>query len=169
MHTIRRLRPGESAIYRSLRLEALKESPEAFATTYDSALIRDEESWIAQADASAQGDDRATFLVWDAAPVGLAAIYRDAARPSVGELLQMWIAPSHRGGSTAANLLDHLFRWASARSFESIRAEITPGNLRALRFYEKYGFQPIDSGSGTTLLSKPVEQADAGSRCSTGS
>lgn len=156
MHTIRRLFLGEAATYRRIRLEALKESPAAFATTYDSALSRDEASWVAQADSSAQGDDRAIFLAWDDHPIGLAALYRDAENRSTGDLLQMWIAPSHRGGSAASDLLDHLLQWASMRAFTSIRAEVTSGNTRALRFYEKYGFQTIPSATGVILFAKPV-------------
>lgn len=156
MHTIRRLNAGEASVYRSLRLEALKDSPEAFSTSYESALKRDDDSWTLQADSSAHGSDRATFIVLADRPIGLAALYRDADHPSVGELLQMWIAPSHRGGGAAADLLDHLFRWAARHSFASIRAEVTQGNLRALRFYEKYGFQPVFPETQNPVLTKPV-------------
>lgn len=158
MHTIRRVNVGEAAIYRSLRLEALRDSPEAFATTHDSALDRDEASWIAQSDSAAQGDERAIFLVLNDYPIGLAALYRDTDDPSIGELVQMWIAPSYRGGSTAIDLLDHVFQWASERAFTSVRAEVNLGNLRALRFYEKCGFQQNPSCNGTQLT-KPVERA----------
>jgi GNAT superfamily N-acetyltransferase len=158
MHTIRRLNAGESAVYRSLRLDALKDSPDAFSATYESALKRDDNSWILQADASADGNDRATFIVFDERPIGLAAVYRDSDMPSVGELIQMWIAPSHRGGVVAVDLLNHLFRWAADHSFTSIRAGVTQGNLRALQFYKKYGFQPLSSETGDSLLTKPIEQ-----------
>ena len=157
MHTIRRLTLGEGVLYRSLRLEALKDSPEAFATRYESALQRDDESWALQADSSAEGNDRATFIVFDGRPIGLAAIYRDAGNPSIGELLQMWIAPSYRGTAVATDLLDHLFCWATRHSFSSIRAEVTQGNVRALRCYEKYGFRPLSPDTMNSLLTKPVE------------
>ena len=164
MHTIRRLNVGEAAVYRSLRLEALQDSPEAFSTTYESALERDHDSWVVQADSSALGSDRATFVVFDDRPIGLAALYRDSGASPVGELLQMWIAPSHRGGAVAADLLDHLFRWAANHSFTSIRAEVTQGNLRALRFYGKYGFQPLSSEAGAIQLTKPVDPAPQGTQ-----
>jgi RimJ/RimL family protein N-acetyltransferase len=164
MHTIRRLNVGEAAVYRSLRLEALQDSPEAFSTTWESALGRDDNSWVVQADSSALGSDRATFVVFDDRPIGLAALYRDSGVSPVGELLQMWIAPSHRGGAVAADLLDHLFRWAANHSFTSIRAEVTQGNLRALRFYEKYGFRPLSSEAGASQLTKPVDPALQGTQ-----
>ncbi|MEO5916236.1 MAG: GNAT family N-acetyltransferase [Luteolibacter sp.] len=159
MHAIRRLNPGEASLYRAIRLEALKESPEAFGSTYQSALERDDASWVAQADASARGEDRATFVVLTDRPVGLAALYRIPEHPDQGELLQMWIAPDLRGGSAAADLLDSVFQWASTRSFRIIRAEVTAGNGRAFRFYEKYGFRPVDPAGGGTILTKEVGQA----------
>lgn len=157
MHTIRRLRIGEAALYRHIRLAALRESPEAFATSYESALERNDESWIAQADGSSVGDDRATFLMLDEESVGLAALYRDAEDPTSGELIQMWISPACRGSSIAKDLLDHVFAWASVRGFRTIRAEVTPNNPRALRFYERYGFRRITSeGSGDLLVMEVV-------------
>ncbi len=152
MPVIRRLNPGEAALYRSLRLEALKESPAAFATTYESAVARDDDSWIQQADGSAQGPDRATFVVIAGRPAGLAAIYRDAGDTAVGELIQMWIAPEHRGGPLASELLGALLDWAALQGFERIRAEVTPGNQRALRFYQKCGFRLMDTDSTNGVL-----------------
>jgi len=153
MHTIRRLSPGEATLYRQIRLEALRESPEAFATSYESALKRNDESWIAQAEGSAHGDDRATFLVMDEEPVGMAALYRDAADHTEGELIQMWIAPAYRGSSLAVDLLRHVSNWAAERGIKSVRAEVTEGNTRALRFYERQGFRRIASErSGMVLM-----------------
>ena len=43
-------------------LAALKDSPEAFSTTYESASRRSHESWVEQADVAAEGPDRAIFL-----------------------------------------------------------------------------------------------------------
>ncbi len=156
MHVIRRLNAGEASLYREIRLESLKEAPEAFATTYESALSRDHDSWVAQADGAAHGDDRAIFLVLADRPVGLAGLYRDAGDPSCGELIQMWVSPACRGCFVASELLDHVFEWASRHNFRSIRAGVTEGNSRAFRFYEKYGFRPLVSDGGGAMLVKAV-------------
>ena len=140
----------------------MQDSPGAFATSYESALERDAESWAAQADASADGEDRATFVVFfEGRPVGMAALYRDPDQSPTGELVQMWIASAHRGSSIATDLLDHLFGWAAGSDFKIIRAEVTRENPRALRFYEKYGFQPVISQSRSTILEKEITRATA--------
>jgi ribosomal protein S18 acetylase RimI-like enzyme len=144
-YTVRRLIAGEGSLYRSVRLESLRESPEAFATSYESALERAAESWQAQADGSASGSDRATFVVLAERPIGLGAIYRDPDRPHEGELIQVWVSPESRGGEVAADLMNTLLHWAASNGFETLRAEVTPNNPRALRFYEKFGFVRMET------------------------
>ena len=70
MITIRRLQVGEVDLFKQVRLMALQEAPYAFPATYDSAVQRSAESWREQAERSAQGPDRATFIVFsDGLPV----------------------------------------------------------------------------------------------------
>ena len=141
MMTIRRLELGEGELYRRVRLAALHDSPAAFSSRYEDAITRGRQSWCDQADSSAYGSDRATFVViTDGQPVGLAALYRDDGDPTTGELMQMWIAPEMRGGRAAQDLLNHLFRWAGANRFERVKAEVITGNSRALEFYKRFGF-----------------------------
>jgi RimJ/RimL family protein N-acetyltransferase len=155
-YTVRRLCKGEGKLYRTIRLEALYESPDAFSSNYEAALGRDMENWDNQADAAAESGDRAIFIVQAAEPVGIVALYRDPENPSQGELVQMWIAPSERGGGIAEELLNHLFEWAANHSYETVRAEVTDGNQRALRFYQRCGFAGVTSDVARTLLIKRV-------------
>ncbi len=165
MLLIRRLELGEGELYRAVRLQSLEDSPAAFVTTLEDALARSHRSWAAQADSSAAGNDRATFVALDGKPVGLGAIYRDTSRLEDGELLQVWVAPDCRGGGVAIRLLDALFAWAASVGFQTIRAEVFRDNPRALRFYEKYGFSreglPADRGSSNWILAKPSGQKPA--------
>lgn len=144
-YRIRRLKPGEFDLYRRLRLESLRESPEAFLTSLESARARDEAGWTAQADGAASGPDRAIFILLADGPAGLAALYRDSVLPAEGELVQVWVAPSFRGRGAAAALMDAVFEWAASNNFMTVRAEIARSNPRALNFYKKYGFTPPPS------------------------
>jgi ribosomal protein S18 acetylase RimI-like enzyme len=141
MISIRRIRPGEGLLFKQLRLAALKESPSAFSSTYESAVNRSRESWFEQADSTAIGTDRCTFLAFaDESPVGIAAIYRDKAKKEEGEILQVWVAPDFRGSGVARELLDTALRWCAENGIRRVWATITRGNDRALKFYRKYGF-----------------------------
>lgn len=166
MRTIRRLYPGEGQLYRSVRLEALRESPGAFSSRYEDTIARSPESWAEQADSSATGSDRATFVILEDQPVGLAALYRNQNDSEVGELIQMWVAPEVRGGTAAADLLFEVFRWAASSRFLRVRAEVMKDNGRAIRFYEKFGFAVSEDealhSKSSVVLTKSVARATVG-------
>lgn len=138
----RRIQSSESDLYRAIRLRALSDAPGAFTTTHAQASTRSAESWHEQTDSTARGAERAMFFVLvDNTPVGLAALYCHPEQPDTGELLQVWVAPEHRGRGAADALLDALFRWGiDEAGFLRILAEVKANNTRALGFYRRYGF-----------------------------
>jgi len=161
--SVRRLQPGEWELFKQIRLVALQDSPFAFTTTYESALKRSPESWREQADASAQGSDRATFIAFSGdTPIGIMALYRDQEKNDTGELIQVWVSPEHRGKGAADSLMETVFSWAGENGFRWVLAGINPGNDRALKFYLKYGFRPVQESSGKiseNMLIKEIEIA----------
>jgi ribosomal protein S18 acetylase RimI-like enzyme len=162
MISIRRLCIGEYEIYKQVRLASLKEAPYAFSSTYESALQRNEVSWIEQTDCSAQGSDKAIFIaVSENIPIGIAAIYRDEDNVEKGEILQVWVSPEYRGKQVSNLLLDELFIWAKDNKYREIDAKVIQGNERALYFYYKYGFDKIrteeNNGIKEVLLRKKIK------------
>jgi len=147
MISVRRIQPDERELFKRMRLTALRESPFAFASTYEAALRRSPESWRDQADSTAQGSDRSTFIAFsDDSPIGIAALYRTEEN-DVGELLQMWVSPEYRGKRVARDLMVAVFQWATANGFRAVVATIAKGKVRALRFYQKHGFKPESEAS----------------------
>jgi RimJ/RimL family protein N-acetyltransferase len=141
MITTRRIQSGEVELFKKMRLMALQDAPYAFSSTYESALRRTDESWREQAERTAQGMDRATFISFsDEEPVGMAALYRLENQADVGELLQVWVAPGQRGGQAARSLMDAVFTWAGENHFCKIIASVRRENPGAIQFYLKYGF-----------------------------
>jgi RimJ/RimL family protein N-acetyltransferase len=141
MDAVRRINLGEAEMYRRIRLAALKDAPEAFATTYEAAAARTEESWQRQADEATGGNDRAIFFATsDGEAVGLVALYRDGDLPHSGELLQMWVAPGFRGKGFAKQLIAAAADWARKAEFKTVKAVVTGENRRAMAFYRKCGF-----------------------------
>ena len=157
MITIRRLKLGEADLLKQVRLTALQDAPYAFLTTYESALQRSDERWQEQADRSAQGSDRGTFIAFaDETPIGMAALSRLEDQVDTGELLQVWVSPEYRGTSLAQDLMDFIFKWAGENNFRRIIAGVTKVNVRALKFYIKYGFSIIEESSDGVYLVKEV-------------
>ena len=169
MISIRRLRVGEADLYREVRLASLREAPYAFSTSYDSAASRSAESWHEQADGTARGSDRVTFIAFSGDfPIGIAALYRIPDEPDTGEILQVWVAPEFRGKGVASSLLVSVFEWAGRNNFRSVKATVTRTNTSAVRFYEKCGFDLHDGKSADrpnhTVLRKQVDLSPADGR-----
>lgn len=139
---VRRIGQNEGEIYREIRLASLTDSPEAFETTLESALERSLESWIEQANSTASGAQRNTMLgFYEDVPVGIAALYQDPDMADVAHLIQVWVYPDHRGTELATHLVSHLFLWAKDCGYRQISTEVNIENTRAIRFYQKLGFQ----------------------------
>ena len=137
---IRCIRESEWELYRQLRLNALLESPHAFASTFEQALKRSGESWQEQVSSSASGSERYTALVFDEGrPVGMGAVYEIA--QSQAELLQMWIKPEFRSSGIGKTLVDHLECWVFDHGFTKLIATVHRENPRAITFYMNQGYQ----------------------------
>jgi GNAT superfamily N-acetyltransferase len=166
MILVRRIRLGEGQLFKDLRLAALTESPNAFSSTYESAVERSWESWRDQADGSASGNDRCTLIAFaGGTPVGLGAVYRDGPQADEGELLQFWVRPDWRRRGVGRELLEALLRWCEENGILRVRATVTAGNDRAARFYKGHGFASVTGRAGEatrgTVLVRNIGNAQA--------
>ena len=92
------------------------------------------------------------------------ALYKAGEGAGVGELLQVWVSPEYRGQGVAIDLMDAVFQWAAENDFRTVVATVAKSNARALGFYRKYGFQPVekaplDAPDDAVVLMKRVEYA----------
>ena len=95
--------------YREIRLAALKDTPSAFAATWQQEAALTESLWMERAQRSEEGDT-ATIVVAvddDGRWVGLAGGYRPGDRGADAELISMWVAPDCRGQSDNGVVDDH--------------------------------------------------------------
>ena len=105
MLAIRRLRAGEGARLRELRLRALSDAPYAFATSLAAAEARPAEHWEDFALKSEAAETQVTFIVaGDRMWLGMASAFVDLDDPHTAQLVQMWVAPESRGQGSGAGL-----------------------------------------------------------------
>jgi GNAT superfamily N-acetyltransferase len=136
---VRRVRPGDGALLRVLRLRALETDPLAFSSTFARELAwRDE--WEAWAARHASGAHEATFIAVsdDGVPAGLAGGFRDSADASRFELFSMWVAPEHRRAGHAARLVEAVAGWAHEGGGRELLLSVTDPGAQA--FYARCGF-----------------------------
>jgi ribosomal protein S18 acetylase RimI-like enzyme len=147
---VRRVRAGEWASLRQVRLRALAESPEAFATTFEEARTRPEGWWRRWAARSAERAEQAMFLAWEGDPAGIGGAF---AEQGGFRVISLWVEPGVRGRGIGRALLDAAVAFAGEAE---VRLSVADGNDSARRLYERYGF--VDTGlagplrPGSTLL-----------------
>lgn len=140
MTTTRRATEADVSLFKEVRLRALKESPEAFGSTYQGAIVRDNESWREQLLSTISGPWRnMQFAFRGDDCVGIAALYRHEGAES-GDIIQMWVAPEARGTEAATLLVSTLLGWAREAGFAEVCLNVTNTNKRGIHFYEKCGF-----------------------------
>jgi GNAT superfamily N-acetyltransferase len=121
--------------WRDVRLAALEESPDAFASTLARELGFDEEIWRGRM--SGPGLHVMSFA--GQVPTGIAATFIPDSS-LVPELVSMWVRPAHRSRQVGAALVNEVLAWARENAYAEVRLWVVDGNTAALRLYENTGF-----------------------------
>lgn len=139
MITARRLGAGDLAIFRALRLEALRAEPGAFASGYDRWAMLPEAEWVRRL-------AQPVLAVFDGAdPVGLAGLLiednpRTAHR---GKVVMVYVRASHRGRGVADALFAALEAEARTLGLRQLELLVVAENARAIAFYRRRGFAAV--------------------------
>lgn len=134
----RTLTPDDQALWRALRLEELRNYPEAFLTTAAEQEARSPEEDRA---GLAHGTWRGLFHAED--PIGLAAVLpmpRAAARHRI-EIGAVYIRAGFRGTGAAQALLEAWEDEAHDYGALQLELDVACNNPRAIRFYERNGYE----------------------------
>jgi GNAT superfamily N-acetyltransferase len=159
---IRALAAGEWRAYRSLRLRALEDSPDAFGSTLVAERDREDTWWSARL-ASGAGSRLDLPLVAEVGVegVGLAWGRIDPAQRDVANLYQMWVDPGYRGRGTGGMLLDAVVSWARDAGARLLALGVTCGDTPAMRLYARAGFhrvgEPAPIRPGSPLLGQSMQ------------
>jgi GNAT superfamily N-acetyltransferase len=132
---------GDWELLKAIRLEALRDSPDAFCTTFDEALDYGDEVWVERSSADPVTSSSASILAMeDDEPVGMAAAI--LCDESQLEVLSLFVLPSHRGTGIAQDLMEMVEAWGRKRGVERVILDVEAGNDRAGAFYAHIGYQP---------------------------
>ncbi|PCC73064.1 Ribosomal protein S18 acetylase RimI [Nannocystis exedens] len=139
-----RLGPQDGDRLRTLRLEALRDAPDAFGGTLEDAATRPADDWRRQL------VDLATFFaVEEGRDVGMARAARHPSEPGTGELLSMWVAPAARGHGVGDALIAAIVDWARGEGLRRLVLDVGDANGPAVALYARNGF--VATGNTGTL------------------
>jgi RimJ/RimL family protein N-acetyltransferase len=148
---------AEADRLRALRLEVLRDAPDAFGSTLAGDEARPASWWADWARASEAGVTQRTFVLDDgAAWLGMALVRREPGEPAAAGLYSMWLAPAARGQGATRRLCDACADWAVQRGCAVLRLDVFAGNAGARRAYEAAGFAVVGEGPRTTADGRHV-------------
>lgn len=155
---IRCFKPTEWRTYKTLRLRALDDSPDAFGSTLEVELARADAAWAERlATAVSSGQDCILMAEVEGAPSGLVWARLDPHDPATVNLFQMWVAPEARGRGVGSALLQAAILWARRYGAGFVQLGVTGGDTAAWWLYQRAGFvavgvtEPIREGSSVLM------------------
>lgn len=135
-YVVRRANQDDWVGLRSIRLEALSDTPDAFGSTSEDALGFSDDRWRTMA---AQW---CYFLCErDGEVMGMISGGLNDQHPGTHWMYGMYVTPSARGSGVANDLVDAVFEWARSEGATELYLHVTSTISRARAFYEKLGFE----------------------------
>ena len=152
---VRRITADDWEQYRTLRLEALQDSPLAFVEQYAESSVQPDEFWQERAERNATSPESTIFVaVRDGSLVAKAGCFVE---PEVTDYVSahvvgVYVTPALRGLGMAEALMEAVIRWAQEEpQADRIRLYVLKSNDRAAAFYRRFGFVP----TGVTIAYPP--------------
>ncbi|WP_137791945.1 GNAT family N-acetyltransferase [Bacillus sp. E(2018)] len=140
---IRLLKPSDARQYWGLRLEALEQNPEAFATSYEEAIQR--ENPIDGVAKNLTNEGNFTFGAFSNEElVGVVTLLQETPikLSHRANILAMYVSPKMRGVGVGKELLLEAIEQAkSIKVIEKINLTVVTSNERAKKLYGNLGFK----------------------------
>ena len=133
---------------RAIRIRALRDTPDAFATTIERSLQTTEATWRSRL----ASEENVTFLAnANGSDIGMAV-----GAPYDGDagLYAMWVAPEARGCGTGNALVNAVVNWATQKGYKKILLDVGDTNAAAIALYERNGFE----ATGVTGILDPTRE-----------
>ena len=139
--TVRALSEDEWDHFRSVRLAALQESPEAFVASYEEEKDYDEDFWRLRLRRS-----KRLVAERDGEAVGIVSVGPDPEEDgdTHSELFGLWVSPALRGKGVASKLVRAGAQDAAEGGSTHLNYWVGTDNGRAVAFASSFGFRPTD-------------------------
>ena len=141
------LHPSRWQAAKQLRLEALRNNPEAFATSYEDALSYPDDMWIKRMETAFERDRSiALYVEVDGVLVGMVGAGWSDRRKTrhVAEVYAVYVKPTHRGRGIGAVLMRRMLDELKALpQIKKVKLGVTASNEAAVTLYLRLGFEIV--------------------------
>ena len=144
MHSIQLLSPEQWKIFKEIRLEALRNSPNSFGSSYEIEFFFTQNDWVNKLRNTK--NLHLVALSENFKPVGL--IILKPFKEQVG-IFAMYVNPTFRGRGIASELIHAAIEYAIKNKNSEIILDVYDQNSSAIELYKRKGF--IFTGVKSTL------------------
>lgn len=127
--------------YRELRLEALKNHPDAFGMDYEVVLSRPEEYWTNTL--TINPEEKALYFAFAGEKlIGMTGIYKNMGKKArhSANVWGVYVRKGWRGKRISEVLLRSCLGWAREQGLSIVKLAVVTSNTSALKTYERCGF-----------------------------
>lgn len=141
--TVRFIRESDLAAFKALRLEALRDHPEAFGSDHDESSREPDLMWVDRVK-NAIGSPDGCIVVAEAGGqlAGMAGVFRNnrvKVRHS-GTIWGVYVRPQFRGSKLTERMISEALGWCRANQIRIARLTVVTCNGPAIRTYLRCGF-----------------------------
>jgi RimJ/RimL family protein N-acetyltransferase len=152
---IRRLNPADASAFQTLRLQALRECPTAFSSSYEEEF---ETAISVVASRLAPESGRDIFGAFsETVLVGTVGLGREEALKLAhkGFIRGMYVSAAFRNQGIGRQLVAHVLQHAASLSgLRQVTLTVTASNLAAIALYEKMGFRSFGLEPAALLVNR---------------
>jgi GNAT superfamily N-acetyltransferase len=152
----RTLAPGELELHRTVRLQALRDAPQAFEDRHEVLADRPAQWWADLTAALTDPGFGTMVLAFDETDAAIGSVYGfgDRSREGTARVGGMWVDSVARGRGVGAGLLGRVIDWASGAGFVRIALWAPDDTPAAQALYTRAGF--VETGLRRPLPSDPT-------------
>lgn len=145
-----RLSPDEWALYKQIRLEALKLEQQAFGSRYEDNIKYPEAFWRGRLEDAQAGENLLLFARQGDRLVGLIGTYADEEK-GVVNVISVYVAAEARGQGIGAALMEAILAEVRKQgTFRKARLMVNADQAAAFDLYRRFGFEVV--GEETNVL-----------------
>ena len=141
--SIRFIRESDVAAFKALRLEALREHPEAYGMDFEEETAQPDSVWNDRV-GKAAGDPSGSIVLADAGEelAGMVGVWRGTGVKTRHEanIWGVYVRPKYRGHKLTDQMIVEALGWCRGGNVRIVRLTVVTCNASAVRCYQRAGF-----------------------------
>jgi len=131
--------------YKTLRLRALKEDPQAFGTTYQKNIAYPKAEWQRRLASVAKGETNwLLFARENNKLVGMIGAFIEEDVEGTATIFGVYVPKEERGRGISIKLMEEILKELSKKSiFKKVKLMVSKNQLPAIGLYKKFGFKQV--------------------------